>query len=821
MASNEPVSPVDGLKNKSGTKCHKAHTAGNPTRETAVTICNNHKKHNGTPKMKFRKPQAGIPAIMSFLFLFVAYTLTGCESDPSTGRVTTAASVERSSESPVRYTPLRHPEKVDSVLALMTIEEKAGQLNLLSSGFAETGPVLSEEYRDMIHESKLGGVFNAHTVEHTLDLQRIAVEETRLGIPLLFAFDVIHGHRTIFPVPIGEAATWDPELIKQASRIAAKEASAAGLHWTFTPMIDVSPDPRWGRIVESAGEDPLLNKRFGVARIKGFEGGDLYDLNTIMATAKHFAAYGVPEAGRDYNTVDISERTLREVHLPPFKAAVEAGVRTFMTAFNEYDGVPATGSDFLFNRILRDEWGFDGFVVTDYTAIMEMLPHGYARDESHAAELSINANVDMDMMSQIFLNELPALVEQGIIHEEQVDMAVARILDMKFELGLFDDPYRYSDYDRESETIMREDFLDFALEVAQKSIVLLKNDNDLLPLSKETGHVAVIGPLGDNQYDLLGSWSAAGEAEDNVTLLDGIRNLLPAGTQVSYAEGAALEIGDTSRDGFDEALSLAREADVVIMALGEGRHMSGEAASRTTLNLPGMQQQLLEEIHGTGTPVVLVLIAGRPLDIRWANEHIPAIINAWYGGTRAGDAVASVLFGDHNPGGKITFSWPYNVGQIPNYYYAKNTGRPMDPDERYTSKFIDAPNAPLYPFGFGLSYTRFEYDRLRLSESEISDKGSLTVSVDITNTGDRTGDEIVQLYTRKPVASVTQPVRQLRDFERITLEPGETRTVEFQLEAGQLHYLDQNLEPVLEPGIVRVFAGPNVEETLDAEFEVR
>ncbi len=735
--------------------------------------------------------------------------------------VTAATTVERSSESPVRYTPLRYPDKVDSVLSLMTMEEKVGQLNLLSSGFAETGPVLSEEYREMIHEAKLGGVFNAHTVEHTRDLQRIAVEETRLGIPLLFAFDVIHGHRTIFPVPLAESATWDPELIKKASQVAAEEASAAGLHWTFTPMIDISTDPRWGRIVESHGEDPLLNKRMGVARVEGFQGDDLRDVNTILATAKHFAAYGEPQAGRDYHTVDISERTLRERHLPPFKAAVDAGIRTFMTAFNEYDGVPATGSDFLFNQILRDEWGFDGMVVTDYTAIMELMPHGYARDEAHAAELSINANVDMDMMSQIFLNELPDLVDEGLVKEEQVDMAVARILDLKFELGLFEDPYRYSDYDREAETIMRDDFLDFALEVAEKSIVLLKNEEDLLPLDKNHDHVAIIGPLGDNQYDLLGSWSAAGEHTDNVTLRRGIEQAVSPNTRVTYAEGAPLDLHDDSRDGFEEALELAQEADVVIMALGEGRHMSGEAASRTSLDLPGAQQELLEAVHATGTPVVMVLMAGRPLDIHWADEHIPAIVNAWYLGTRSGDAMASVLFGDHNPGGKLTISWPHNVGQIPNFYYAKKTGRPMDPDQRYTSKYIDAPNAPLYPFGYGLSYTDYEYENLSLSESEISNTGSLQVTVDITNTGQVAGDEIVQMYTRKMVASVTQPIRQLRDFDRISLEPGETQTVSFTLEAEQLQYLDQDLEPVLEPGEVRVYVGPNVEETLDGSFQVR
>lgn len=723
-------------------------------------------------------------------------------------------------DSTVRVTPLRHPQKVDSVLALMTIEEKAGQLNLLSSGFAETGPTLSEEYREMIGESKLGGVFNAHTVEHTLDLQRLSVEETRLGIPLLFAFDVIHGHRTIFPVPLAEASTWDPELIKKASRIAAKESAAAGLHWTFTPMIDVAPDPRWGRIVESSGEDPLLNKLFGVARIEGFQGDDLYELDTIMATAKHFAAYGVAEAGRDYNTVDISERTLREIHLPAFKAAVDADVRTFMTAFNEYDGVPATGSDFLFNQILRDDWGFDGIVVTDYTAIMEMIPHGYARDEAHAGELAINANVDMDMMSNIFLNELPGLVESGAVSEQQVDMAVSRILDMKFELGLFDDPYRYSDYGREAETIMREDFLDFALEVAEKSIVLLKNEDELLPLSQSARNIAIIGPLGDNQYDVMGSWSAAGEASDNVSLLEGMRNAVPEGTTIRFAQGVPLSLDDNSTDGIEEAVQLASESDIVIMALGEGRHMSGEAASRTTLNLPGAQQQLLEAIHETGTPVVMVLMAGRPLEINWANDNIGAIVNAFYLGTRTGDAIASVLLGNHNPSGKLTFSWPYTVGQIPNVYYQKKTGRPIDPNQRYTSKFIDAPNDPLFPFGYGLSYTTFEYGNLSLSETEITDQGKLTIAVDVTNGGDYAGYEIVQLYTRKMVASVTQPVRLLRDFEKIYLEPGESKTVEFELASNQLTYLDQQLEPILEPGTIKVFVGSSVAETLEAEFEI-
>lgn len=766
----------------------------------------------------FKRPTLFIVVIALFLGISAPPQLTAMQNTAT--EADHVNSSHSDPESPVRMTELLHPEKVDSVLSRMTLEEKVGQLNLLSSGFAETGPVLSEQYREMIGEAKLGGVFNAHTVEHTLDLQRIAVEETRLGIPLLFAFDVIHGHRTIFPVPLAESSTWDPELIKKASRAAAEESAAAGLHWTFTPMVDVSPDPRWGRIVESSGEDPLLNTIFGVARIEGFQGDDLYELNTIMATAKHFAAYGEPKGGRDYNTVDMSERTLREVHLPAFKAAVDAGVSTFMTAFNEYDGVPATGSTFLFNQILRDEWGFKGFVVTDYTAIMEMMPHGYARDEAHAAELAINANVDMDMMSNIFLNELPGLVENGIVSEEQVDMAVSRILDMKFELGLFEDPYRYSDYERESETIRRDDFLELALEVAEQSIVLLKNEGNLLPLSKEANRIAVIGPLGDSKYDVMGSWSAAGEESENVSLMEGLRNALPPENDLQFSQGVPLSLESYSGNGIAEAVELAKESDVVIMALGEGRHMSGEAASRTTLNLPGGQQELLEAVHETGTPVVLVLMAGRPLDLRWADENISSIVNAFYLGNRSGDAIASVLFGDHNPGGKLTFSWPYNVGQIPNVYYHKKTGRPIDPDEHYTSKYMDAPNTPLYPFGYGLSYTTFEYRNLTISETEITDTGSLNVSVEVANTGERAGHEVVQLYTRKMVASVTQPVRLLRDFDKIYLEPGETQTVEFEISGHDLTYLDQQLEPVLEPGIVKIFVGSNVGDTLEAEFTI-
>lgn len=711
--------------------------------------------------------------------------------------------------------------EIDSLMELMTLEEKVGQLNLLSSGFTETGPVLAEDYKEMIAEGQMGGIFNGFTVEHTRELQEIAVEETRLGIPLIFGFDVIHGYRTIFPIPLGETATWEPDLIKKASKVAAEEAAAGGVHWTFAPMLDVSPDPRWGRIAESAGEDPLMNSLFGKARVKGFQGDDLKDLNTLLATAKHFIGYGDAEGGRDYNTVDISERTLRERHLPPFIAAMDAGVGTVMTAFNEYDGVPATGSQFLLNQLLRDELEFDGFVVTDYTSIPEMIQHGVAANEADAVELAMNANVDMDMQSIDYVEELPGLIEEGRISEEQVDQAVERILRKKFKLGLFEDPYRYSDPQREEETILREDFKELALEVSKRSIVLMKNENQTLPLDREElNEVAVIGPLGDNQYDILGSWSAAGQQEDNITLLEGIENNVAEHTNVTFTEGATLEFDDTSRDGFAEAIANAEQADVAIVVVGEDRHASGEAASRSSIDLPGMQQELLQEIHATGTPVVMVLMSGRPMAINWAEDNVPAILNAWYLGTMTGEAISEVMFGDYNPAGKIPVTYPRNAGMSPYYYNHKNTGRPMDPDERYTSKYIDVENSPLYPFGYGLSYTTFDYDNLMLSDDRMSSNGNLEVSVDVTNTGDQTGEEVVQLYTRQMVASVTRPVKQLRNFDKIELEPGETRTVNFDLGAEQLYYYNKDMEYGIEPSEIRVFVGGDSEDVLEDSFYI-
>jgi beta-glucosidase len=726
--------------------------------------------------------------------------------------ITACTDVERNSGDP------EISAKVDSVLSLMTMEEKLGQLTLLSSGFSETGPTLRDDFEQLVREGKSGALFNAYTVEYTRRMQEIAVNETRLGIPLLFGFDVIHGYRTIFPIPLGESATWNPELIERVSRAAAEESAAAGLHWTFAPMVDVSPDPRWGRIAESAGEDPYLNTVIGQARVRGYQGDDLKDLTTILATVKHFAAYGAAEGGRDYNTVDMSERVLRERYLPPFKAALDEGARTVMTAFNEYDGVPATGNKFLLNQILRDEWGFDGFVVTDYTSIPEMIAHGVAANETEAVELAMNANVDMDMQSVTYLNELPKLLEEGRITEEQIDQAVSRILYAKFELGLFEDPYRYSDAQREEETIMKEEFLDLALEISKESIVLLKNEEELLPLSKDLNRIAVLGPLADNKREMLGSWAGAGQAEDNVTLLEGIRNYVSEGTDVVHARGVDFE--DSSTEGFSEAVNLARSADVAVVAVGERALMSGEAASRATLDLPGVQREFLEAVHETGTPVVMVLMAGRPLAIDWADENIPAILNTWFLGTEAGNAISEVLFGDTNPSGKITATFPAVTGQVPYYYNHKNTGRPMDPDQKYTSKYIDAPNEPLYPFGYGLSYTTFEYDNLTLDRTSISASDSLQVSVDVTNTGDIAGEEVVQLYIRDLVGSVTRPVKELRGFDKVNLQPGETKRVNFTITPDDLAMYDVDMNWVVEPGDFKVFVGRHSEDLLEADFRV-
>jgi len=713
-------------------------------------------------------------------------------------------------------------KKVDDLLKKMTLEEKVGQMTLYTSGWTITGPTLRDSYKEDVRSGKCGNIFNAHTAAYNRELQKIAVEETRLGIPLLFGYDVIHGYKTTYPIPLAEACSWDMELIEKSARLAAREAAAAGLHWTFNPMVDIARDPRWGRIAEGSGEDPYLGSLIAAAKVRGYQGDDLSDPATLMACVKHFAAYGAAQAGRDYHTVDMTERTLREVYLPPYKAALDAGCNTVMTSFNEVDGVPASGNKWLMTEILRNEWGFDGFVVTDYTAINEMIPHGYARDEKHAAELAANAGVDMDMQGAVYQNHLAQLVREGKVSEETIDESVRLVLRKKFELGLFDDPYRYSDVEREKEVTFSPEFMDHAQEAGRKSIVLLKNEpylgKKILPLSKDIKSIAVIGPLADNRNDVLGTWKASGDPSKVVTLRKALEDALPD-ADIYYAKGCEMDSDD--RSGFFEAIEAARRADVVIMAVGEKANMSGEAASRSKLDLPGAQQALLEAIRQTGRPIVSLVMAGRPLTLEWMHDHIPAIVNTWHLGTMTGPAIADVLFGNYNPSGKLVITFPRNVGQIPIFYAMKNTGRPFKANDKFTSKYLDVPNEPLYPFGYGLSYTTFEYKDLKLNRSTISGNQELQVAVTVTNTGEYAGEETVQLYVRDLVGSVTRPVKELKGFKKVNLQAGQSQTVNFTLTQEDLRFYTQNMEFKAEPGQFKVFVGGSSVDVLEADFELK
>lgn len=719
---------------------------------------------------------------------------------------------------------------IDSLLAAMTIEEKAGQLSQYSGGWseAEGAPRIRDEHIELIRQGQVGSFLNAYGAEHLHAIQRIAVEESRLGIPLLFAHDVIHGFRTIFPVPLAEAASWDPAAVAGAARIAALEATAYGLHWTFAPMVDIARDSRWGRIVEGSGEDPHLGSVMARAKVRGFQGDNLALDTTLLATAKHYAAYGGAEGGRDYGTVDVSMRTLREVYLPPFRAAVEAGVGAIMAAFNEIAGVPMHAHAALIDGVLRGEWGFGGVVVSDYTGVKELQAHGIAATPAEAARRAILAGVDIDMMSDIYRTELPGLVAAGLVRVEAVDRAVRRVLEAKMALGLFDDPYRYGDPAREESVALTAEHRAAARELARRSIVLLKNEGGVLPL-EAGGPVAVIGPLAADSVSPLGSWAAAGRAEDVVTVLDGIRAAAGRGAPVvgrrgrhpvRYAQGADVAGGDTS--GFAEAAALARQSDAVVLVLGEDRDMSGEAASRSSLELPGVQRELAERVVAAarpGTPVVAVLMNGRPLAVPWLAEHVPAILEAWFLGVEMGHAVADVLFGVYNPGGKLPVTFPRATGQVPIYYAHKSTGRPPS-EERFTSKYLDLPSTPLWPFGHGLSYTEFEYRDLGLSRTSMTAADTLMVTVDVTNAGARAGDEVVQLYIRDDVASVTRPVRELRGFRRIGIAPGGTETVTFAITAGDLAFWGPDERWIVEPGDFTVFAGGSSVGGLEASFEV-
>lgn len=708
---------------------------------------------------------------------------------------------------------------VNSLISQMTLEEKVGQMNQIPGDYAVTGPLNpTSNKREELRKGMFGSMINSVGALATRDLQRVAIEETRLKIPLMFGHDIIHGCKTIFPIPLAESSSWDLKAMEKSARIAAIEASAMGIQWTFAPMVDIARDARWGRIAEGAGEDPYLGSLIAKARVKGFQGNNLSDKTTIVACAKHYAAYGAVIAGRDYNAVDMSEYMLRSVYLPPFKAAVDAGVGTFMNSFNTLNGIPATANNFLLRKILKGEWNFTGFVISDYNSVGELVAHGIAADKAEAATLAANAGCDMDMDSHSYRNELVTMVKQGKVNESVINDAVYRILCMKYKLGLFDDPYRYSDPEREKTDLMKPEFIAEARSSGRKSIVLLKNLNNLLPLSKDTKTLAVIGPLADTQKEMLGSWYGAGDKNDVVTILKGICSAVSKNTKILYSKGC--EIDNKNSENFSEAIQVAQKADVVIMVLGEAGEMSGEAHSRTDIGLPGNQLDMVKAIKKTGKPIVVLLSSGRPLAIPWLAENVPAILETWFLGTQAGHAIADVIFGDYNPSGKLTVSFPYNVGQEPLYYAQLNTGRPKlnDANDIYRTNYNDAPNDALYPFGYGLSYTTFSYENLALNKTNLSKGDTLKVQVKISNTGKVYGEEIVQLYIRDLVASVSRPVKELRGFEKIMLQSGESKTVIFNLTEEDLKFYDKNMQWVAEPGDFEVFIGTNSRDVQKVSF---
>ncbi|XVH33602.1 beta-glucosidase BglX (plasmid) [Haloferacaceae archaeon DSL9] len=697
-------------------------------------------------------------------------------------------------------------ETVSELLSEMTIDEKVGQLNQLN-GTDQTGPAVDDvDVESEVRGGAVGSLLNVDGFERRRKLQRLAVEESRLGVPLLFGFDVVHGYETIFPIPLGEAASWDPEAAAAAASVAATETAAAGIHWTFGPPVDVTRDARWGRAMETSGEDPHLGSELAAARVRGYQGDDLRATDTVLACAKHFAGYGAVTAGREYNTVDISESTLRDVHLPPFKAVVDAGVGTIMNAFTDVDGVPAGASEYLVREILKSEWGFEGFVVSDWNSFREFIAHGVAADEREAARLALRAGSDMDMVGHVYATELAELVEDRVVDEELLDDAVRRVLGVKHLLGLLDDPYRYVDERRRKSTSLRADHRETARDVARKSIVLLKNEASTLPLS-DPDEIAVVGSLADSRDDVLGEWRARGDPRRAVSLLEGMDAARDSATELTHAKGYERS-GTVTPSLRAEAVETAADADVAVVAVGETWDLSGECASRTNVDLPGDQRALLEALSETGTPIVAVLMNGRPLAIPWLDEHLPAIVETWFLGTEAGRAIADVLFGEHNPSGRLPISFPRTVGQVPISYNHYPTGRPKRTAESgWATSYLDAPNDPLYAFGHGLSYTTFEYAELDLRDSAIRGDESLRVRVTVENVGDVPGDEIVQLYTRDRVGSRTRPVKELKAFEKIPLEPGERRTVEFKIDRDDLAFWTADETFAAEPGEFTVMVG--------------
>ncbi|EPR74847.1 Periplasmic beta-glucosidase [Winogradskyella psychrotolerans RS-3] len=766
-------------------------------------------------------------------FSIIAFTLTSCDSN------STATKTASANNNPFEA-------QVDSILGLMTLDEKIGQLNLPVSGDITTGLGTSSDVGKKIQDGLVGGMFNIKSVEKIRAVQKIAVEESRLKIPLLFGMDVIHGYETTFPIPLGLSSTWDMELIEKTARMAATEASADGINWTFSPMVDISRDPRWGRVSEGNGEDPYLGSRIAEAMVRGYQQDDLSENNTLMACVKHFALYGASEAGRDYNTVDMSKIRMYNEYLEPYKAAIDAGVGSVMASFNEIDGIPATGNKWLLTDLLRDDWGFDGFVVTDYTGIYEMMAHGVGNEEEVVAQ-SLNAGIDMDMagdspiVTAAFVKSLKGALDKGMVKIEDIDIAVKRMLTAKYQLGLFDDPYRYLDSDRAKNEVFTDENRAFARKVGAESTVLLKNENNLLPLKKE-GTIALIGPLGNNAVNMAGTWSVATNQEKSNPFLAGLKTVVGDKANVLYAKGSNLDYdleleqkatmfgktiprdGRTDKQLLDEALSIANKADVIVAAIGESAEFSGESSSRTEIGIPQVQKDLLNALLKTGKPVVLVLFTGRPLELVEEHENVPAILNVWFPGSEAGLAISDVLFGDVNPSGKLTATFPRSVGQIPIFYNHKNTGRPLMNEEgkfeKFRSNYIDERNEPLYAFGYGLSYTTFDYSNFKTNTTSINMDGTVEVSVDVTNSGDYDGKEVVQLYIRDVVGSVTRPLKELKGFQKVEIKKGDTKTVSFKITVEDLKFYNSDLDFVAEPGKFHVFVGTDSNTKMMKEFEL-
>lgn len=728
---------------------------------------------------------------------------------------------------------------IDNLMGKMTLQEKIGQLNLPVSGEIVTGQAKSSDVAGKIRKGQVGGLFNVKGVENIREVQKIAVEQSRLKIPLLFGMDVIHGYETVFPIPLALSCSWDMEAIKESACIAAKESSADGICWTFSPMVDICRDPRWGRMAEGGGEDPYLGSEISAAMVKGYQGDDLTDKNTIMACVKHFALYGAPEAGRDYNTVDMSHLSMFNNYFPPYKAAIDAGVGSVMTSFNVVDGIPATGNKWLMTDVLRDRWGFDGFVVTDYTAISEMIAHGMG-DLQQVSAMSLSAGTDMDMVADGFLTTLEKSLKEGKVTMAEIDKACRRILEAKYKLGLFDDPYKYCDASRVKKDIFTAENRTVARKIATETFVLLKNENNLLPLQRK-GKIALVGPLANTKANMPGTWSVAAASDKYNSLYESMKQSLAGKAEVLYAKGSNLmydaqreaeatmfgrEMRDprSAQELLDEALSVASQADVIVAAVGESSEMSGESSSRTNLEMPDAQRDLLTALKKTGKPVVLVYFAGRSTVMTWEQENFPAILNVWFGGSEAADAICDVVFGDVSPSGKLTTTFPKNVGQIPLYYNHLNTGRPLEAGKwfsKFRSNYLDIDNDPLYPFGYGLSYTTFRYGDLQLSNNSMNERGKITASVTVTNTGNYDADEIVQMYIRDMVGSVARPVKELKGFERIHLKKGESRTVSFDITAKQLKFYNSALNWVCEPGEFEVMVGGNSRDVQTKKFSLQ